>query len=305
LQEEIVSEDLKLGIVGLDTSHVVAFTKILNDENHPLFIPGARVVAAYPSFSRDIHASYSRVEGYTQELGDNWGVEMVDSVSALCERVDAVMIESNDGRRHLREYKAVAKARKPCFIDKPLATSVSDAKEIARLASEAGTRVFSSSSLRLVPEIRAAAQDPEGIGDIEQVHVFSPASLEVTNPGLFWYGVHGVEMVYTLLGRGCREVTCLSRERGEVVVAEWEDGRRATLAATRLSTHAYGAVVHGSKGSRAFVCQLEDIYVPLVRSIVAFFHGCDPPVAVETTVEMMAFIEAALVSEGRPVPVLL
>ena len=298
-----MSKGLKLGIVGLDTSHVVAFTRILNDENHPLFIPGARVVAAYPSFSPDIHASYTRVEGYTKELRDDWKVEMVESVAELCEQVDGVMIESNDGRRHLAEYRAVAEAGKPCFIDKPLTTSVSDAKEIARLADKAGTRVFSSSSLRLVPEIQAAAQDSEGIGDIEQVHVFSPASLEPTNPGLFWYGIHGVEMVYSLLGQGCREVTCLSREKGEVVIADWEQDRRATLAATRLSNHDYGAVVHGSKGSRAFVCQLQDIYVPLVRSIVAFFRGCDPPVSIETTIEIMAFIEAALLSDGNPVPV--
>lgn len=298
-----MGQNLKLGIVGLDTSHVVAFTKILNDVNHPLYIPEARIVAAYPSFSQDIEASYSRVDGYTEELRDKWGVEMVGDVETLCERVDGVLIESNDGRRHLAEYRAVAKAGKPCFIDKPLATSASEAKEIARHASEAGIRVFSSSSLRLVPEIQAAAHDPEGIGEVEQVHVFSPASLEKTNPGLFWYGVHGVEMLYTLMGEGCREVTCFSREEGEVVVAEWVDGRWGTLAATRLSTHDYGAVVHGSKGSRAFVCKLEDIYVPLVRSIVAFFQGAEPPVAIETTVEIMAFMEAALVSEGHPAAV--
>jgi len=296
-----MNQDMKLGIVGLDTSHVIAFTRILNDTNDPNHVPGASVVAAYPSFSKDIETSYSRVEGYTRELRDQWGLEIVESVEALCERVDAVLLESNDGRRHLTEFKPVAASGKPCFIDKPLAASVADAKKIAELARDSGTRVFSSSSLRFVSEIESVIKDADTIGEIEQVHVFSPAPQEPTNPGLFWYGVHGVEMLYTLMGPGCEKVTCFPSENGEILVGSWREGRRATLAATRLSTHDYGAVVHGSKGSRAFVCQIGALYVPLIREIVAFFRGAEPPVPIETTVEIMAFMEAALNSNEKQV----
>jgi len=296
--------ELRIGMVGLDTSHCVAFTGILNDESNPHYIPGARVVAAYPSFSPDVEASHGRVEGFTEKLKTDYGVEMVEGVEALCERVDAVFIESVDGRRHLSEYRPVAVAGLPCFIDKPMTVSHREAKEIERLSKEHDARVFSSSSLRLVPEIQAAATDREGIGEIQAAHVFSPASLEPTNPGLYWYGVHGVEMLYTLMGPGCESLAGFSSDELDVVVAQWKDGRRATYSGTRLATHDYGAVVHGTEATRAFVCALQDIYVPLVERAVEFFRGAPPPVPIETTVEMMAFIEVAAKSEGKfhPIP---
>lgn len=296
-----MSDELRIGIVGLDTSHVVAFTQLLNEQENANYIPGAPVVAAFPSFSPDVESSVSRVEGFTNELRDTFGVEIVGSIEALCEKVDAVLLESVDGRRHLPEYRPIAAAGKPCFIDKPMTASLADALEIQRIANETGNRVFSSSSLRMVPEVQGVLADPDGVGEIEQVHVFSPASLEPTNPGLYWYGVHGVEMVYTLMGKGCETVTSFSKDKGDIVVGVWKDGRRATLSGTRLSRHDYGAVVHASKTTRAFVCNTGGLYVPLVKSIVAFFKGAKPPVTLDTTVEMMGFIEAALRSEGREV----
>jgi predicted dehydrogenase len=298
-----MSDELKIGIVGLDTSHVVAFTKLLNDSTDPNFIPGAPVVAAFPSFSEDVESSVSRVEGYTKQLREEYGVEMVDSVEAVCERVDAVLLESVDGRRHLPEYRPIAAAGKPCFIDKPMTASLADALEIQKIAEESRGRVFSSSSLRMVPEVQGVLADPDGVGEIEQVHVFSPASLEPTNPGLYWYGVHGVEMLYTLMGKGCGSVTAFSEDKGDLVLGNWKDGRRATLFGSRLSRHDYGGVVHGSKSTRAFVCNTGGLYVPLVKSIVAFFKGAKAPVTLDTTVEMMAFIDAALRSQGDPIQI--
>jgi predicted dehydrogenase len=289
-------------MVGLDTSHVIAFTKILNDETGPHTLPGVRIVAAYPSFSEDVESSYSRVEGYTQDLKENWGLEIVEDIPSLCSKVDAVLLESVDGRRHLPEYRQIAECGKPCFIDKPMTASLADAKEIQKIAEEKNLPVFSSSSLRFVPELQGILANPEEYGDIKQVHVFAPGHLEPTNPGLYWYGVHGVEMVYTLLGPGCREVVCHTSENGDIVVAKWENGKIATLAATRLPRSDYGGAVHSEKKVSAFVCDTRDLYVPLVKSIVAFFKGAKPPVPIATTVEMMAFIEGALKSQGQPVP---
>ncbi|MCA9411232.1 MAG: Gfo/Idh/MocA family oxidoreductase [Candidatus Omnitrophica bacterium] len=293
-----MAEEIKVGMIGLDTSHTVAFTKMLNDPESPHFIPDARVVVACPTFSEDVQSSVSRVEGYTQDLRDNFGVKMVETVEEVCEESDAILLESVDGRRHLPEYRPVAEAGLPCFIDKPFTASLEDAKEIVRIAKEKKTRLFSSSSLRMIPDVRSIKDSPERVGEIERVHVFSPASHEPTNPGLYWYGIHGVEILYTLMGAGCESLLAVSDEKADTVVARWKDGRTSTYTGTRLTRHDYGFVVHGTKETVATVCNLSDIYVPLVKSIIEFFKGAKPPVPLETTLEMMAFIDAALKSKG-------
>src|SRR5262245_592620 len=107
------ADDLKLGIIGLDTSHVAAFTKILNDDTAPNHLAGAKIVAAYKSFSPDIESSASRVEGYTTTLRDTYGVKMMDSIEDLCKEVDGVLIENLDGRPHLEHARKVIAAKKP------------------------------------------------------------------------------------------------------------------------------------------------------------------------------------------------
>src|SRR5580704_4713713 len=70
---------IRLGLVGLDTSHASAFTSILHNPSDPFHIPGARVVAAFPGGSPDMPISISRVGGFTTELRDMYGVRIMDA----------------------------------------------------------------------------------------------------------------------------------------------------------------------------------------------------------------------------------
>src|SRR5205814_3397875 len=142
------ADDLRVGMIGLDTSHATAFTALLNDPKNPNHVSGAKIVAAFKGGSSDIESSASRLEGYTRELRDKYGVTICDSIEELCRRVDAVMLESVDGRPHLEQARPVIHARKPLFIDKPVAGSLRDAIEIFRLAKENKVPCFSSSSYR-------------------------------------------------------------------------------------------------------------------------------------------------------------
>src|SRR3954470_21275482 len=151
------SSPLRLGIIGLDTSHSEAFVKRLNDPEHPEHVPGAQIVAAVKTFSPDMALSTSRVERFTQAVREA-GVEIVGSIPELCRGVDAVMIESLDGRAHLpqaREVIAEIGGSKPLFIDKPLSASLREAREIYRLAREAGTPVFTASAYRFYSSLAA------------------------------------------------------------------------------------------------------------------------------------------------------
>ncbi|HEX4145778.1 MAG TPA: Gfo/Idh/MocA family oxidoreductase [Pirellulales bacterium] len=294
------AETLRIGIIGCDTSHVTAFTKVFNNPEAGPEFAGMRVVAAFPGGSDDIPDSINRVPQYTEELRA-MGVDIVDSIAALLERVDVVLIESVDGRKHLEQARPVIAAGKPLFIDKPVAGTLADAMEIYRLAAEKNVPCFSSSSLRFSPGIAGMVGDPK-VGEILGCDAFSPCALESHHPDLYWYGVHGVEILFTLMGPGCQTVSRTHTDDAEFVVGVWKDGRIGTFRGTRKGPHDYGAMVFGSAGiarSGGF-----GGYEPLVVEIAKFFRTGQPPVTAQQTIEQFAFMEAADESKrqgGKPV----
>ncbi|HLY72960.1 MAG TPA: Gfo/Idh/MocA family oxidoreductase [Planctomycetota bacterium] len=292
-------EPLRIGIVGLDTSHVVAFTQLLNDSKNANHIPGAKVVCAFKGGSPDVESSASRVEGFTKTLQEKWGVEIVDSVEALCSKVDAVLLESVDGRPHLAQARPIFAAKRRVFIDKPLAGSYKDGVEIARLAKESGTPFFSASSVRFYDAITKTKDDP-ALGKVQGCDAFSPASLEPHHPDLFWYGVHGVEALYTVMGPGCESVRRRFDKDTDLVVGRWKDGRTATYRGIRKGKGDYGVTIFGEKAVRSSLSvQAKDDYRNLVVEIVKFFKTGTPPVSVEEMLEVLAFMEAADVSKAK------
>lgn len=285
--------DLRLGIIGTDTSHSVAFTRNLNDPSAANHVAGARVVAAYKGGSSDVKESRSRVDGYVAELRDKWGVHFVDSIPAMCNAVDGILLESLDGRTHLAQMKEAVTCGKPMFIDKPLASTFEDAEAIAQLAAQAHIQWFSASSLRF-SAIQSLKTDP-----LNGVFVWGPGPTESHQSlDLTWYGIHAAEMLYALMGTGCSEVTRTTSEEADVVTCKWKDGRLGTMRVDRPYSK-FGAVVFRS-GNR--VDSLPDIkvdYIPLVRQIVEFMATRKPPVANAETLEILQFIDAAQRSKGQ------
>jgi len=283
------AKPIKAGLIGLDTSHAVRFTTEMNNPEATGELADIVVVAAYPGGSPDLPSSRDRVEGFTKQIRE-MGVEIVDSIPELLEKVDVVLLESVDGRPHLEQARPVIAAGKPLFIDKPLAGSLADAVEIFRLAKEAGVPVFSSSSLRFSSGILGMRNDPR-VGKVLGCDAYSPCSLEEHHPDLFWYGVHGVEILFTIMGPGCVSVTRVQTEGTELVVGVWEDGRVGTFRGIRDGKKGYGAMVFGSKGN-APAGRYEG-YTPLLTEIVKFFKTGHPPVSARETLEIFAFMEAA------------
>ena len=288
-----MGDELRIGMIGCDTSHCIAFTTLLNDKDDRNHVAGGKVVACYPTFSPDVESSASRVEGYEAELGEKWGLKMVDSVEALMDVCDAVLLESLDGRRHLPEIRPVIAAGKPVFVDKPFTADVAEAREIAELVDAAGGRCFSSSSLRFDVNTQRCLNDTEK-GKVIGCDAFSNASLEPTNPGFYWYGIHGLEILYALMGTGCRTVKCVSTSGADVAVGTWGDGRIGTMRGIRDGTGSFGATVVAENKFCQFTHSTDvPFYAQLLNQIVPFFKGGPTPVPLAETVEMMAFIDAA------------
>ena len=302
-QDDSTAKPLRAGIIGLDTSHVVAFTQLLNAATPKPELAGVRVVAAYPGGSPDIPSSRDRVAGFTKDLREKFGVTIVGSIDELLAQVDVVLLESVDGRPHLEQARPVFKAHKPVFIDKPVAGTLADAIAIFDLARETNTPCFSSSSLRFGPGV-AALQNKAKVGDIIGCDVYGPCALEEHHPDLFWYGIHGVETVFTILGTGCQSVSRVQTETSEMVTGVWNDGRLGTFRGVRKGPYKYGGTVFGTKGNTLVVDN--GGYEPLLVEIVKFFKTGKPPVSADETLEIYAFMEAADESKrqgGKPVTV--
>ncbi len=288
--------DLRIGIIGLDTSHCTAFTQILNDPSAPNHVPGGKVVAAVKTFSADIASSASRVEEYTATLRDKFGVEIVPTIEELCRKVDVVMIESVDGRPHLEQARPVFAAKKRVFIDKPIAGTLRDTLEIFRLAKEAGVPVFTGSSYRYYPTMVALQKAP--IGELRSAISYGPCHLEPQHPDLYHYGIHPTEALYTVMGQGCETVVRTTSADTDTVVGTWSGGRTGILHGLRTKTLPHKVTVFGSTGFAEQAKTTHD-YAPLVSEIIKFFQTGISPVPAEETIEMFAFMEAADESKRR------
>jgi predicted dehydrogenase len=283
---------VKIGMIGLDTSHAIAFTKLLNDPANPYHVPGGKVVIAYPGGS-DMEMSRTRVDGYTNELRDQYGIRMAESPEAVAENSDVILLESVDGRVHLEQFRRIAPYSKPTFIDKPLTTSYKEAEEIYSLARQHNTPIMSCSALRYAEGLVKALDDTEH-GNIVGADCYGPLAIEPTH-GLFWYGIHTAEMLYHALGQGCVRVTATVNDDHDLIVGVWKDGRIGTVRGNRTGNRTFGALVHRANGTQ-FVDVYADAkpyYASLLEQIMVLFQSGKSPIHGEETLEIIRFIEAA------------
>ena len=281
----------RIGIVGLDSSHAIAFTKKLNANRSNNDYKGYQVIAAYPFGSPGIPLNAKRIPEFTDEI-ERQGVRIVQNLAELLRLVDVVLLETNDGNMHLEQAEIILKAGKPVFIDKPIANSYSDTLKIFSLAERYRVPVFSTSSLRYI----------QGLQEIDRnsvlgADVFSPAYVEPSHKDLYWYGIHGVEMLFALLGPGCTSVQTTHTDDYDIHVGKWSGGRVGTLRGTRKGVDSFGGTVFTEAGT--ITLGAYQGYAPLLKEIVAFFDSKKSPVQKVETLALCKFIDAAFESKLR------
>ena len=288
---------VRIGIVDFGTSHVIQFTKRLNhiDIDEGQFVEGGTVVCACPGTPRLVEPS--RVEEYAEQFR-GYGVPLVGKAEDMIGEIDAVLIESQDAEIHLERVKPFLEAGIPAFVEKPFADTPQRAKAMAELAQKNGVALISSSALRFTPEVVALKESDE-IGKILGVSAYSPAPLNPGNPGLLHYGIHGVETLYALMGPGCKSVQTVFTEGAEVTTGLWEGDRIGVVHGTREGAHSYGFCAWGEKKVVQSPVDISNLYRELLKQIVRTFETGTPCVPVSETVEIIAFINAALESSQK------
>lgn len=291
----LIENELKLfakdpkpvGIVGMDTSHSPQFVEAINHSKS-----GYKVTTAFTTVSRDMPASVNRVEKFTAQI-KSMGVEIVASIDELLDKVDYVLLCTVDGRLHLEQAEKIFKAGKRVFIDKPMAASLADVIQIFDLSKEYNVPTFSSSSVRFMKkanEVRNGA-----IGNVQGAQVYAPINYEPTLPKLYWYGIHGAELLYTVMGQGCKRVKSLITEKYHMVIGDWGDGKIGTYCGFKNGMQEYGGQAFGDKGV-SYLDKFESAD-PLVEVILHYFDTGEVPMEPSETIELFAFMDAAQKSE--------
>ncbi len=286
------TQDLRVGIIGTDTSHVPAFTQQF--QSHPQW--RVKVVAAFKGGSPDLPTSADRVEKFAATIHDKYGVEIVGSIEELLQKVDVVLLESVDGRPHLAQVTPVFKAGKRVFIDKPLAASLDDARKIVQLSKETRTPFFSSSSYRFYSDIPRLRDNP-GVGKVIKVQASSPFSKLEFHPDLYFYGIHGVEGLYAVMGRGCVSVSRKTENGADITTGQWKDGRVGVYYGPAKGEKVPMIGIWGTEGTTE--SKASGGYEGLDKAIAEFFHTGKPPVDPAETLEIFEFMTAAQVSKER------
>ena len=295
-------EKFRLGIIGTTTSHAPAFVNLIHAENAAAPISDFRVTAAYPGGMPDNPSSWGRVEQYANDL-EQQGIKLYPTIETMLPEVDGILLLSVDGRPRLEQAKPVIAAGKPLFLDKPMAVSLADTLEIFRFAEEKKVPIFSASSLRFATDFQKMRNE-QPLGKILGVNAWSPCSLDSKHPDLMWYGIHGVETLFTLMGPGCQTVSRTQTAHTELAVGTWNDNRIGTFRGIRTGKQDYGAIIFGERGIGN--AGVYDGYLPLVKAFCEFFQTGQPPFDSQETIEIIAFIEAADESKrlgGLPVSI--
>lgn len=285
---------IKIGIIGLDTSHSTAFTELLNGDSDDKFVKEFEVVAAYPYGSKTIQSSYERIPGYIEEVKKH-GVEITSSIAELLDKVDCVMLETNDGRIHLEQAMEVFKSGKICYINKPIGATLGQAIAIYEMAEKYNVPIFSSSALRYSPQNQKLRNGE--FGKILGADCYSPHKVEPTHPDFGFYGIHGVETLYTLMGTGCESVNRMSSQDADVVVGRWKDGRIGTFRGIKEGPAIYGGTAYTPKGSIA--AGGYEGYKVLLDQILTFFKTGVAPISKEETIEIFTFMKASNMSKEQ------
>lgn len=315
---------VRVGILGLDNYQGLAYAELFNNPKAEGDLAGVQVVAAYPIGSDDYPESaaliarwketFARFGSDTEKgpMKDYHPVAMVGSIGELLGRCDAVMIMSLDGRLHLKQAIPVLEAGKRLYIGRPLASSLTDAVAILKLAESTGTPCFSSSQHRFSPGFVGMRDHPE-VGKVLGCDVYGGYDLKAPKADELIRPLHSVETLYTIMGPGVRSVSCSSTPLAESFTLVWKDGRIGTYRGIKEGKVKYSATVFGDLGVSTAgiyghgvpsqgVVPVKDKYMGyegIAHEMATFFKGGPLPVASSETLEIFAVLQAAEQSKAR------
>ncbi|MEM8781946.1 MAG: Gfo/Idh/MocA family oxidoreductase [Planctomycetota bacterium] len=280
-------DPLRLGIVGLDSSHVPEFTRRI----HALRDAGDTSCTVTQLWTDgDHHMPPEEVAKWREDIL-GMGVREAGTLNALLDDVDGVLVLAVNGAQHEALAAEALKRGLPTYIDKPLANDLESARRILAAARSGNARCYSASSLRFATELDRVPRYT--LGDLVAIDAVGPGELNDAMPRLLFYGVHTVEMVDALWGPGVTHVRADQGDDRDTMQLRYADGRYAHLRLERKGGYDFAATLHGTQGVHHFKVDFAPVYGRLVQGMVRFFEGGDAPADLRDIVENLAVIESA------------
>ncbi|MBP2242255.1 hypothetical protein J2Z40_002829 [Cytobacillus eiseniae] len=279
---------MKIGLIGLDTSHSEIFTRLLNDSSDPHHVAGGTITHAFPVFSEDLPISRDRFLHYKEIVENKYKVKIVENIDLFMKSVDAVLLATVDGRNHLLWLKNIVHYKKPIFIDKPIVMSSDELKTVVELSENFQTPIMSSSSLRYAQSITN-----KETSDIVSAYIYGPLPQQQAMPGYFWYGIHSLEMIVTLFGTDIVTIKKEKYENYELLYLTFATNRQVIFRGDYDWHNRFGGIIHYKEQIETFKLWQDEqpYYRNLLVEIIAFFNTSKSPVSLDETAQIIKLIE--------------
>ncbi len=296
LEMKGVSEMIRIGIIGTENSHAMAFARALNlpDEKGGMRFPGVRVAGVY---GPDLESAQAIID----ETGADF---LADRPEDFFGKVDAMIVTCRKGSLHYRYAKPFLEAGIPMFIDKPFTVDMNEAKELVSIAREKGALLAGGSGCKFAYDVlmlQNTVKNWKAAGDFVTGTMNFAADPASEYDGFFFYSSHLTEMALTVFGYDPRSVLALERNGSRACILRYEDCD-VTLNFTRGTCASTGTLI-GRRGNVTRDIDISMIYLHEIGDFVEMLQtgkaGHTPeelikPVAVINTIEQS-------VREGREV----
>lgn len=283
----------RIGIVGSDSSHAVAYSRLVNRE---------RIVGD----EAQVVAIWGQEPERTAEVAALGAIpQIVPSLTDLIGQVDLVFVVDRHGDLHPEHALPFLEAGIPTYVDKPLAIELDDCRRLIDTAQRTGTFLTSLSSLRITPETSALASELPRLGEIRAVQLAGPADPTSIYGGLIFYATHTIEIALRLLGDDLQDIR--ARQVGSTIVVDgtWAGERQATLTLLSNAHYVFHAAIYGTEGFvAAEIHAADDGYTEIVRTVLdANESGRWPldPRQLLMPIAAVHAIEASLAADGAPI----
>ncbi len=211
---------IRIGIVGAENTHSYSVAATLNINKA---VPGAAVVAIWGE--TDEFAKTAAKKGQIPLI--------VKKPTDMIGQVDAIMVDHRHAKLHLPAAEAFLEKKLPLFIDKPFSYRLAEGKAFLAKARKLGVPVTSFSAIPHQQSFATMMQKVRKAGEVRAVSSIGPADIKSPWGGIFFYGVHQVDMLIEAFGPEIVAVSVAKKKVGEkfsaIAALFWASGLMATM----------------------------------------------------------------------------
>jgi predicted dehydrogenase len=276
---------ITIGMIGADSTHTEAYASLVNLPSAPLY-GRAKVTKLWGEDAAQAQAKATQCQI----------PQVVTTPVAAMMGVDLVMVCNRYGDDHPPYARLAIETGIPTFVDKPFANDFSAVRELVELAGRRNVPIMSCSAVRYAVEVVELQARLPTFGELNSAVTSGPAAGDFPNPRAkhpFFYGIHPVELLHTLLGPGAEAVTTQRTLRGDMGLVHYPDGRQGIINLMQKSPSLYHGAVYGANGwSAVEIRSWEHFYVETMARIISMAESRTPPYPIAWAVEVMAILSA-------------